>query len=137
MTNQGRGRENSNSNIGQTLDQLIVKLSLDKSNPTSDISSMWPRDHFSFVIGKSEGVRKALMVHKNNFSWIQNFTVSYTGTCSNSAFTKLLLRFCLPITYQDYFTRYLKSALHSSRTKANQIFAYLEFPTMTKLMNST
>ena len=61
MTNQERGRENSNSNFGQTLDQLIVKLSLDKSNPTSDISSMWPRDHFSFEIGKSEGVRKALI----------------------------------------------------------------------------
>ena len=63
MTNQGRGRENSNSNFGQTLDQLIVKLSLDKSNTTSNISSMWPRDHFSFVIGKSEGVRKALVLH--------------------------------------------------------------------------
>ena len=61
MTNQERGRENSNSNFGQTLNQLLVKFSLDKSNLTSDISSMWPRDHFSFEIGKSEGVRKALI----------------------------------------------------------------------------
>ena len=62
MTNQGRGRENSNLNFGQTLNQLLDKLSLDKSNSTSDISYMWPRDHFSFEIGKSEGVSKALML---------------------------------------------------------------------------
>ena len=84
MTNQGRGRENSNSNFGQTLDQLIVKLSLDKSNPTSDISSMWPRDHFSFVIGKLEGVRKALFLgNKTKNSNATSYGYAHTDLVDN------------------------------------------------------